>query len=397
MLVALFSAVELVTGDAGRPRAFARIAGQSVLERQVELAQALGAERFVVVSQGLPQELIAVQHRVEDAGGAFHAIAGPRALSGLLSSADDLVLFADGVLPNSATVQDALAEGRGVFALPADPAISQGFERIDRDRAWAGVLRTQGSDAARLADLPSDVDPVSALMRLSIQSGRKIIDLPPELLGDRRWLLVRTVEQATTAGRAIIQSRVLHAGWTAPFHALADRLVTARADRLHSPQAAARWTGLSGGMLLALAGGLGWYGFPALALGFGAGSAFLFRISRSLSDLAGKAKGWMGQRRDVLVGAVLDLALVAVLVLTMPPNALKMLFFPVAMMLGLLRLAGRDSRRWLRQIAEDRALLFALLAVGVGFGQLMPTIQGIAVLALLALLVVSFATRLTRA
>lgn len=397
MLVALLSAAEPMGGMPDRPRAFTKIAGQSVLELQVEVARSLGAERFVVISQGLPRDLIDVQHDLENDGLAFHAIAGPRALTGLVTSADELLLIADGIIPDFDTAALHVSESRAILALPADPAISQGFERIDRDRAWAGVLRMRGSDAANLAELPPDTDPMSALMRLAAQSGRPIVDLEPGLISDGRWLLLRSEAQAASASRTIVSSRARVSGWTAPCHAIADRLVAARAERLHAPKAAARWTGLSGVLILGLAAGLGWFGYPSTAFAAAAVAGFLFRIGGSLASLFGKATGWLRTRRDQLVGAGLDISLVAIIVFTSGPNAFKMLLFPLVMMLGLLRLAERSGQGWLRSVSSDRMLLLVLLSAAAAAGAILPAVQAIAALTMLSLIVVSFSTRLTRA
>ncbi len=368
-----------------------------MLRRQVDIALALGCERCIVVSQGLPERLVEIQHLVEGKGRKFHAIAGPRALSGLVSTADELLVFGDGVVPDEAHVRSALADHRGVFVLPADPAVSQGFERIDRSHAWAGVLRTRGSDAARLTDLPSDIDPISALMRLAVQSGRPILELPGDCLTDGRWLLVRSSEHAQTAGHAIARATIPRAGWSAPFSALADRLVLARAGSLPDAAKPARSLQLAGAILLAIALAIGWNAYPALALAALALAAFASRAGRSLARFGGPGRAWLVRYRETIALGLFDAALVAVLAWGLPPNAWKELLFPLAMMLGLLRLGEQGPARWLAAMCRDRALLATLLAVAVGFGRTTVAIQSVAVVILVLLLLVALRTRLTRA
>lgn len=397
MLVALLSSIEPVPGHADRPRAHLSIAGRSVLERQARVALELGAERVICMAHGLPAELIAVQHLVEREGKRFHAIVGSRALGGLVSVADEIIAFADGLQIDPDIARSHLAAGRSILALPADEAVLLGFERIDRDRAWAGALRIPAGDVERLSDLPADIDPVSALMRIAVQRGRPIVDLPPETLTSKRLALILSAEAAREASQLAIDAALPPARWSAPASAAIDRAVRTSAGELLSRPAIGPVLWLGTALLGAIALAAAWYGSPAAALGSLAATAGLARFGRGLARVVQSGGGWLERHGDRLRVAALDVLLLAVVLIVTPRSAWGRVLFLLAIMLGLARLAAAAPPRWLADLAQDRAALLALLAVGAGLGDLGAAFQVLALLFMIALLVVGKERRITRA
>jgi len=394
VLVALLSSIEPVAGQVGRSRAHLDVAGQSVLERQARLALALGCERVVCVAQGLPPDLIAVQHLVEREGKRFHAIAGTRALGGLVTVADEVLALADGLLIDPALAQMHLADGRSILALPEHLAVPTGYERIDRNRAWAGALRIPAGDVERLNDLPADIDPVSALMRVAVQRGRPIVDLPAEALTDKHLALITSDDDARHASRRVVEAALEPAPWSAPAYAALDRAVRGSAADLLAKPAIAPVLGLGTGLLAAIGLAAAWYGAPVAALGSLAAAAGLARFGRGLARVGG---GWLARHGDRLSLAVFDLLLLAAVLIVTPRSAWGRALFLLAMMLGLARLATAFAPRWLAELAQDRATLFAALAVAAAAGWLGATFQVLALLLLAALLLVGKEPRITRA
>lgn len=387
MLVALLSSIEAARGQPGGYRAFLDIAGKSVAMRQAQLALAMGCERVICLAQGLPSELIAVQHMVEREGMRFHAIAGPRALAGLVSVADELLVFADGVIPDSDMVRTHLGEGRGLLALPADPAVERGFERIDRDRAWAGILRTSAGDVERLGDLPGDIDPLSALMRVAVQRGRRVVDLTEDALADGSIVMVDGAEAARAVAVRAVAGALPSSSWAAVIGAAVDKGVRASASDLLAKPAAVNALGFGVVLLAAIALVAAWQGVAAAALAVLAVAAMLLRAREGLGRVAEAGRGWWSRNGRTVSVAALDLLLMVIVLAVTPRSAWPRALFHLAMILGLLRLCAAFGPRWLADVAQDRALLLAVLATGAAFGGLGLAFQALAVLTLLALLV----------
>ncbi len=397
MLVALLSSIEPVDGNPERSRAYLGIAGQSVLARQARLALALGAERVICLAQGLPPQLIAVQHLVEREGMKFHAVAGSRALAGLVTVADEIIAFADGMLIDPAIAHGLLSGRSVVLAVPAETAVPHGFERIDRDRAWAGALRVPAAEVDRLNELPTDIDPISALMRIAVQRGRRVQDVSPDVLTDRRIALIASDEAAREASRRAVENALPPASWSAPAHAVIDRGVRATAADLLAKSAIGPVLGLGMVALAAIAVAAAWNGAVAAALGSLAAVAGLARFGRGLVRVGNAGRSSWAGHVDRLCTAGIDLMLLGVVLIATPRSAWGRALFLLAIMLGLARLADTYAPPWLRYFAQDRVTLLALLSAGAAVGLLGATFQALALFLLAALLLTARSPRITRA
>ncbi len=397
MLVALLSSIEPVAGQANRSRAHLSVAGQTVLERQVRLALSLGCERVICLAQGLPPELLAVQHVVERDGKRFHAIAGPRALAGLVTVADEVLAIADGVLIDPALADWHLARGRNILALPVEPAINAGHERIDRDHAWAGAFRVPAGDVERLTELAADVDTMSALMRIALQRGRPLVELSADTLADGRIAIIGTDEAARSAARRIVDAALTPAPWTAPANAAIDRGVRRTAVDVLARPAVGSIVAAGGAILTAIGLAAAWNGVAAAAFGSLAGAAALARFGRGMMRISSLGRGWWNKHRDRVLGLALDALLLATVLIVTPRSAWGRALFVLAMVLGLIRLAAIYGPRWLAELAQDRVTLFALFAIASAVGWLGATLQLLAIFLLVALLLVSGRPGITRA
>ena len=65
MRVALLSTLEPSADDATTPRGLLRLGGRSIVHHQLATALALGCERVICLADGLPGEVIAIQHAAE--------------------------------------------------------------------------------------------------------------------------------------------------------------------------------------------------------------------------------------------------------------------------------------------------------------------------------------------
>jgi type IV secretory pathway TrbD component len=388
LIAALRRAVE------GGLRAALPVAGHSVLARQAGLLRSLGVERVLCLADGPAQAIIDLQHTLEAHGIGFHALHGFAALPALVRAEDDLVIIADGLVPDPAAVQALLGGGEGglarvVATMPADHPLAAAhpddFERIDAADRWAGVLAMRGASVQQLADFPPDADAISLLLRLAVQAGTPRRALRAGDLSPERWLLADSAAAAARHEAALIAGAAPLLDWRAPMAALAAHAVTAVA-----PQGLARGRLIAGavsavllfGGLLAAAFGLGTTGLVAAGLG-----AFAAQAALQASALAVRLHDTRAPlSRPVLPLAALDamVALVLWCALAPPPQWQPLAALGPAVV-GLARLAARGGGGALAALAGDRASLVAALAVAAAFG-LLPEVTACLALGLLAAL-----------
>jgi len=349
-----------------------RLAGRSLSWHQLQTAIALGCERIVCLADAPGPALAALQREAERCGTKFHAIAHSRALLGLVSGADTLYVFAPEVLPDSDWAVQALGARAGIAVLPADGAVERGFERIDRERAWAGVLATRGDAVEALADLPADADPIAGLLRVALQRGGRSVEIPGQWLDEERWLLLA---DAASAQRAEERWQTRHVS-SPPFERPGERLAHGLARKLlaRSAEAPMLAPGLTvGGMALAAAGGATGYagylvgGLATLTLG-----SLVAKIGERLRLLAQAGSRAANSRGAQTIGdAILDVSLLAV---GTSPQAYAgwMVPFVLAVLIAAIRMAREETaQRPLRPLG-DRTLVLALLTLGAAAGAVIP-------------------------
>jgi len=221
--IAILSALE--TTAEGSLCAALPYLGSSVLARQCEVALALGAQRIICLTQRQDPTILESQHRSEAQGIDFHIVPSSIAMVGLIAADDDLVLFADSVLVDLASIPRKLLDGRGVVSVSGEFGEAAQLERIDADRFWAGVLVVKGDIAAQLADLPKDSDVNSLLLRLALQVRTPIIALDSSRT--RALLNVKDAPALAKRERQIFAAELPRRPWCGVGRALASQLVAA--------------------------------------------------------------------------------------------------------------------------------------------------------------------------
>lgn len=268
MRVAVLSLIEAGGGDPAALRGYLPIGGRSVLRHQIGLALSLNAKRIVVMAEAISGELVAMQHVTEAGGAQFHVVPTVRALVPLIAPEDDVIVLADGLLAMPDALHDLVDSGPVVLTLPIEPALPLGFERIDLNNAFAGVMRFAGRIAAGLADLPPEWNPQSALLRLAIQGRIAQRSVPAALLDDGRWSLVRDEQEAQVAERRWLRlhTRLSGDGAITPGEHLAKMAVNRFGPALLHAGTRPSLLGLAAGVIGLLGGGAGWLG--QLTVGF---------------------------------------------------------------------------------------------------------------------------------
>lgn len=358
-------ALMAMTDEGGAP---VRLGGRPIAWHQMQAALALGCERVVCLAAAPGPALAALQREAEEREVKFSAIAQPRALSGLVNAADTLFVFAPGVLPEREWLAQALGARAGIASLPADRAVELGFERIDRERAWAGVLSTRGDAVEMLTALPPDADPIAGLLRIALQRGGRCVDVPQKWLDDGRWALLGDVSAAHRVEAAWQARHVPSPQADRPGEVLAHRLA-----RALLPQAAMRpqlAPALAfGGMALSVGGGIAGYlgnTLPALvavtvaALISGTGER-LGRFDRAGAGVPPSRR--LAEIRD----AIVDLSLVAI---AASPQEFAgwPVPFTALVLVAAIRLAREDDAPAPMRPFGDRVLVTALLTLATAAG-----------------------------
>lgn len=160
-----------------------------MLERQVDVALALGCQRIWLFTPQQDELAIRAQQMAEEGGAQVRLVQRGRQLLGALRQQDELLVLAEGLLPVDREALALLREGPVILRLPAEDGIQAGFERMDRDYCWAGAMILPGRVAERLDELGEDIDPISALLRAGRIGRVRELSLPEDWIASERWNL----------------------------------------------------------------------------------------------------------------------------------------------------------------------------------------------------------------
>ncbi len=249
-------------------RAFLRIGWLSVARQQVALAHQLGCERIICIAAAPSPELAEIQQQVESKGIQFHLIRQARALVGLVSAVDEVLVLADGLFASTAAAVALLEEGQAVSVQPIEQGLAGGFERIDLNHAFGGVMRLPGRLVERLAELPPDCDATSALLRIALQAGVRQKPIPQPDQTRLFWTLVRSEQEAHALEPLWIRQRTRGEGAPSLAGGIALLAVRGFGPALLHAGSGARVLLVAAAVLALLAFGAGWLGVAALGLGF---------------------------------------------------------------------------------------------------------------------------------
>lgn len=401
--VAVLTMLETAAPGNPMPRAFLRIGGLTVGRQQVTLALALAlkCERVVCIADVLAPELIELQHLVEAGGAQFHLVPQARSLAGLISAVDEVFVLADGLFASTLAAAALLEEGQAVLVQSVEPGIAAGFERIDLNHAAAGAMRLPGRLVEQMANLPSDCDAASALLRIALQSGIRKRSIPAPGQDGLFWTLVSGEDEAHALEPQWIRLRTRSEGALSMSGAIALLMVRALGPALLHAGSGAGAVAIAAVLLALLAFGSGWFALIPLGLGFAALSWILrdcaVMLSRIETEVASARKGLDSKE---IFGWALDafIILLAAWGSEMHANqhALDRLF-PPFILIALLRILPRlTAAHWAGWFA-DRALLALVLAAAMVAGVGSATIHVAATVAALAGILLPLGqSRLTR-
>lgn len=367
MRIALLSTLDRAPKPGTVRPAFAAFAGAMVVERQLDLAIKLGCERVACLVDAVEREVVELQGRAESAGIKFRAIRHPSRLSGMVTAEDELFVVAPGVLPDDAEVEETLT-GKGVLAFPADTAVPLGYERIDLELAWGGVMLVPGRIVERLAELPGDVDVPSTLMRLSLQSGSPIRHLDRDLLSEGHWHIDAERAELDAREKRWIDAQRRKIAFRAPGLAVAER-AGARLARDILGRSVESVPILAAIASVITAVGLAAFGFPAAGIAMTALAALFGHLAGVVDRVAqlSRPKTNRGLLHRLL-GHAIDPVFIFLLAISAPEEFGFLRVFVPLVLFGLLRLGeSYSSKKW-RATYADRILLGFLLAPAAFLG-----------------------------
>ncbi|WP_338245082.1 hypothetical protein [Aurantiacibacter hainanensis] len=338
-----------------------KIAGKTIAQRQLLFAREAGCEKVIAHGNGARPEAIDLRHAAEGAGMKFQIVSSSHALSGIIADDDSLLVLQPGLLPESRSALDLLrAEGDRVLVVSAGPGANAGFERIDLDRAWAGVLSLPGQWLADLASLPDDAAPHAALLRIALQHRLPEARLADKVLDEGRWYIVSSHEAARK--RAVDWQR-LHLGDVSEGRVsrwLGRAAVIGLGTRIGDTARARTALLAVAGLLMGIGVALGFYerpilGFALVALGVPVLEAFL-----ALSRLAVAPFGRI--KRLPWIRWVADAALLALGIMAIDSLLYRSIYPPLVLASSLLLLDRRNLPAWLEPL-RDRMLIAIFVAV----------------------------------
>ncbi len=373
------------------------LAGMSIGERQLDFALAFGCEQVICITHEDEDAYADLREQAEACGAEFTAISSARSLLGKVGTTDELVVIAEGLLLDAGIALDALSGRNGVLVLPVDTGIAAGFERIDLNYAWAGVLCMPGSLVERLTQLPPDCDAASALLRIALQAQVPERQLPESVVAQQKLALVGDASRVTEIGEQWQIANIPRPSIYAP-----GRSITSLAMRKMGASILAKGLKPSlfkgAGLTIAAAGcAASWFGVPVVGIAAGGLGWLAAQAGTALDRMmhVGIAEKPSSEGADFAIGWMFDVLLVAILTFALYGSWPDRLFVSVVMLAFLRLWENLAKGRW-ADLAHDRLLLAAILAVAAGFDVTRTVIQVICAGLILVLLgVVGAQSRLT--
>lgn len=353
-----------------------------MLAHQIDCAAHLDCKRIICLASGPGPDLQATRAYAERAGIRFDIVDTIMRVTAAVTASDEVIVIADGVLPDCEGLVAVLTARAAVVAFPADPALQHGFERLDASRAWSGALRMRGDGVAHLADLPADCDLASSLLRIALQSGSPVVELDPACLHEGSWQRRLGRQINLDAERRWIARQVHLTPFIAPGLAVTERI----ALRWAQDTPGGRWSRaphLAVPITGALALAVGLYATPLIGLGllFWGYAAMVAAKTFDRVEMLGappRRADWRTPAAEWACDALL-VGLIALLIAAEPWWLRP--FLPLVLVASLLAATKLGPRR-LQPLYRDRLALTAILLIGAWQGQVAAVVAAIAGLAL---------------
>jgi hypothetical protein len=250
-LAVLIAAYHEADEPGGGLRAGLPLAGRTLLERQVRLAVAAGAELIVVAVERVPPALLEAVDRLRGQGLKVVVARNAVEAAEAVHPDDRLLVVADGLVATDTHINRLLALGAPAILTVPDVRVDDRFERIDAHNRWAGLALFEGEMLKRTAAMLGEWDLQSTLLRQAVQSGARQMALRGEP-ADELLIVAERVEDLVELQQRILDGAGAERGdWASRF--LLGGLEQAATRRLMPGAATPAALTLSASVLTALA------------------------------------------------------------------------------------------------------------------------------------------------
>jgi hypothetical protein len=365
-LAALIAAYHEADDAGGGLRATLQVAGRTLVERQVRLAVAAGADPVVVVVERVTAALSAALDGLRADGVAIVLARSAEEAAEAFHTSDRVLLVGDGLVAPEAVIARLVAlDGPAILVVP-DLRVDDRYERIDAQSRWAGLALIDGQMLKQTASMLQDWDLQSTLLRRAVQAGARQISVRGEA-EDELPLVAETSEDLIELEAQIVAgAHVRSRDWVSRYLlAPVERLATgALMPTAVTPTA----LGLGATLLMGLAGlafGKHWLG---LGLGFLLLATPLDGIAERLGSVrlqGSKGASWWGALLPAISAGVL-LILASSLSDTRGWGCVALAATIIAFTVALrIEAEGREvpGRHWL---AEPKGMTWLMLPFAIG-------------------------------
>lgn len=144
------------------------VGNATLLKYHIMLAQRAGASKILCHIDAVPGELALHEEFARERGMSWVNIRSITEIGAHIGDEDDAIIIADGYYSEVALFNAFMtSDETGILTADSDGAFP-GFERLDINTLWAGLLKLPGTAFANLADVPDDWSLESVLLRQAI-------------------------------------------------------------------------------------------------------------------------------------------------------------------------------------------------------------------------------------
>ncbi|MDG6078234.1 hypothetical protein E3U23_03405 [Erythrobacter litoralis] len=321
------------------------------------MAIALQCQRIVCFASGSHGTLQKLADRLHASQVDFVVALSTPDLVSKLPIDGELLLFEEAVFPEERLLEE-LSHSPFVAAVNSEVGVPIGYERIDPQWAWAGVLMAPSAIARSFVNLPSDVAPVPTLLRLALQNRVPIKPIDSALIDCGYWMRESTAVDLRDKEKRWLTSQARETDIWAPCLFMAERVGLRLARDVISTRYE-RGPTLVCAILLVLAcalGSIGWFAtaFATIALAFISG-----RCGETIAHLTNQ-----DDRGFRFLSSAAEIVICGLIFLSAPMIYGFTRVFVSLMLFAVLILAKAKAQTPISSLARDTALLAITLSLG---------------------------------